>query len=129
MENLTNKLRQFRDDRNWQKFHIPKDLAISVSVEAAELLELFQWRDNSKPVNEEFIQNARNEAADVFLYRARTDGTEGMSGNKWACPVTGGFEAFCLGAERSHRKSVRNFIWHKAEGATTLSKWPSKNAE
>lgn len=34
---------KFRDDRNWKQFHNPKDLAISISLEAAELLEVFQW--------------------------------------------------------------------------------------
>jgi NTP pyrophosphatase (non-canonical NTP hydrolase) len=34
---------RFRDDRDWKQFHTPKDLAISMSLEAAELLELFQW--------------------------------------------------------------------------------------
>ena len=34
---------KFRDDRNWLQFHNPKDLAISLSLEAAELLEVFQW--------------------------------------------------------------------------------------
>lgn len=34
---------QFRDDRDWKQFHNPKDLAISISLEAAELLEVFQW--------------------------------------------------------------------------------------
>ena len=34
---------QFRDDRDWKQFHTPKDLAISMNLEAAELLELFQW--------------------------------------------------------------------------------------
>ena len=34
---------KFRDDRNWRQFHTPKDLAISMSLEVAELLELFQW--------------------------------------------------------------------------------------
>ena len=34
---------QFRDDRDWKQFHNPKDLAISLSLEAAELLEVFQW--------------------------------------------------------------------------------------
>ena len=34
---------KFRDDRNWRQFHNPKDLAISVSLEASELLEIFQW--------------------------------------------------------------------------------------
>lgn len=34
---------KFRDDRNWRQFHNPKDLALSISLEAAELLEVFQW--------------------------------------------------------------------------------------
>ena len=34
---------KFRDERNWKQFHTPKDLAISISLEAAELLEVFQW--------------------------------------------------------------------------------------
>ena len=37
---------KFRDDRNWKQFHNPKDLAISISLEAAELLEIFQWSAN-----------------------------------------------------------------------------------
>ena len=36
-------IKKFRDDRNWMQFHNPKDLAISISLEAAELLEIFQW--------------------------------------------------------------------------------------
>ena len=37
------KVYKFRDDRDWKQFHNPKDLAISISLEAAELLETFQW--------------------------------------------------------------------------------------
>ena len=37
------KVLKFRDDRDWKQFHNPKDLAISISLEAAELLETFQW--------------------------------------------------------------------------------------
>ena len=37
------KVLKFRDDRNWKQFHNPKDLAVSISLEAAELLEVFQW--------------------------------------------------------------------------------------
>ena len=36
-------VKKFRDDRNWRQFHNPKDLAISINLEAAELLEIFQW--------------------------------------------------------------------------------------
>ena len=37
------KVLKFRDERNWKQFHNPKDLAISISLEASELLEIFQW--------------------------------------------------------------------------------------
>jgi len=40
---LQNDIRDFRDARDWAQFHNPKDLAISISLEAAELLEIFQW--------------------------------------------------------------------------------------
>lgn len=42
-EETINKILKFRDDRDWKQFHNPKDLAISISLEAAELLEVFQW--------------------------------------------------------------------------------------
>lgn len=41
---------QFRDERHWRQFHNPKDLAISISLEASELLELFQWKTNEEVV-------------------------------------------------------------------------------
>ena len=42
-EETIQRVLRFRDDRNWRQFHTPKDLAISMSLEAAELLEVFQW--------------------------------------------------------------------------------------
>lgn len=42
-EETINKILKFRDDRDWKQFHNPKDLVISISLEAAELLEVFQW--------------------------------------------------------------------------------------
>jgi NTP pyrophosphatase (non-canonical NTP hydrolase) len=58
---------QFRDDRNWKQFHNPKDLAISISLEAAELLEVFQW--SAEDVNcVEKIDKIREELADVVNY-------------------------------------------------------------
>ena len=65
---IVGRLRQFRDARDWSQFHTPKDLAISVSVEAAELLELFQWRKEAEPVDAALVEKASGEAADVFLY-------------------------------------------------------------
>jgi len=45
MDELAAAVRAFRDARDWRQFHNPKDLALSVSLEAAELLEHFQWKD------------------------------------------------------------------------------------
>ena len=42
-EKTVNEIIEFRDERNWKQFHTPKDLALSLCLEAAELLEVFQW--------------------------------------------------------------------------------------
>lgn len=62
-----NRINQFRDDRDWRKFHNEKDLAISISLEASELLELFQWK-NSEEVVESSLNEIKEELADVFIY-------------------------------------------------------------
>lgn len=58
---------KFRDDRNWKQFHNPKDLAISISLEAAELLEVFQWSAEDVKC-EEKMDRIREELADVVNY-------------------------------------------------------------
>lgn len=58
---------KFRDDRDWQPFHNPKDLAISVSLEAAELLEIFQWSGEATEVPEK-LSDLGEEIADVMIY-------------------------------------------------------------
>ena len=58
---------KFRDDRNWKQFHNPKDLAISISLEAAELLEIFQWSGEDVYCKEKMDQ-IREELADVLNY-------------------------------------------------------------
>jgi dCTP diphosphatase len=45
IKELKNRVIEFRDARDWAQYHNPKDLAISLSLEAAELLEIFQWKD------------------------------------------------------------------------------------
>ena len=62
MREILQKIRDFRDERDWMKFHDPKNLAVSISIEAAELLEHFQWKDE-KAV-EQHIRNNRDEIAD-----------------------------------------------------------------
>lgn len=58
---------KFRDDRNWKQFHTPKDLAISLSLEAAELLEVFQW-SGTDLVCEDKRDKIEEELADVLSY-------------------------------------------------------------
>ena len=58
---------KFRDDRNWKQFHNPKDLAISISLEAAELLEVFQWSADDV-VCESKKDKIKEELADVVNY-------------------------------------------------------------
>lgn len=57
----------FRDERNWLQFHNPKDLALSLTLEAAELLELFQWKDSDEAVSVN-RERMKEELADVLLY-------------------------------------------------------------
>ena len=64
IEELQQKIVQFTEERDWDQFHNPKDLAIALSVEASELLEAFIWK---KP-EEAKIEKVKEELADVFNY-------------------------------------------------------------
>jgi NTP pyrophosphatase (non-canonical NTP hydrolase) len=61
------KINKFRDERNWRKFHNEKDLAISISLESSELLELFQWK-SSDEVKKNNMNGIEEELADVLIY-------------------------------------------------------------
>ena len=62
-----NEVLKFRDDRNWKQFHNPKDLAISISLEASELLEIFQWSADDLVCNNK-LDKIKEELADVVNY-------------------------------------------------------------
>ena len=62
-----NQILKFRDDRDWKQFHNPKDLAISISLEATEFLEVFQW-SGSDISNEGKQEKVKEELADVVNY-------------------------------------------------------------
>jgi len=70
IEFLMQSLRDFASERNWGKFHSPKNLASALAVEAAELLEHFQWmtEEQSRHPSHEKTAEIGAEAADVFLY-------------------------------------------------------------
>jgi NTP pyrophosphatase (non-canonical NTP hydrolase) len=67
IQDLTKKLNQFIDERNWRKSQNPKDLAISISIEAAELLEDFQWISSEEALQKN-KENIKEEIADVLIY-------------------------------------------------------------
>ncbi len=70
ISDLTKRIIAFRDARNWKQFHNPKDLAISLSLEVAEVLEHFQWK-SEKEIYEYVMTNRESigeELADVFNY-------------------------------------------------------------
>src|SRR5438445_9613376 len=78
---LRDALRHFAADRDWDQYHSPKNLAAALCVEAAELLEHFQWlsEDASKVLSSEQLAKVSEEMADVFLYLVRLSDKLGVS--------------------------------------------------
>jgi len=73
MNSLRDALRQFAAERDWDQFHSPKNLAMALSVEAAELLENFQWLTEAQAaaLPPAKLGEVRDEMADVLLYLVR----------------------------------------------------------
>ena len=73
LTSLRDELRQFASERDWDQFHSPKNLASALAVEAAELLEPFQWLTGaqSQTLSPQQLEQVRKEMADVFLYLIR----------------------------------------------------------
>lgn len=70
LSELTRRIIQFRDDRDWARFHDPKNLSQAIGIEAAELQEIFLWKTNAESThlaNDE-RDHVREEVADIFIY-------------------------------------------------------------
>lgn len=69
-DELTARIVAFRDERDWKQFHSPRNLASSISIEAAELLELFQWSSDATLAEdlESRREDLKRELADVIIY-------------------------------------------------------------
>ena len=74
---LISELEKFRDARDWKQFHTTKDLAVAISIEAAELNELFLWKtvEESEKVNREKL---KEEIADILAYTLMLAGKHGF---------------------------------------------------
>jgi len=70
IKELTDKIKQFRDERNWSQFHNHKDMALSLVLEASEVLEHFQWKSPEEVVShgEALKDEISDELADVAIY-------------------------------------------------------------
>ncbi len=73
IDNLAGRLRAFARERDWEQFHAPKNLAMALAVEAAELMEHFQWltEQQSTELPPTVQQQVAAELADVFIYTVR----------------------------------------------------------
>ena len=73
IDELTERLRRFADERDWEKFHSPKNLAMALSVEVAEIVEHFQWitEEDSRKLPAPDREKVELELADALIYLTR----------------------------------------------------------
>ena len=73
VDDLRNALREFARERDWEKFHTPKNLSMALAVEVAELLEHFQWLEGSESLelDAEKLAKVQEEIGDVLIYLVR----------------------------------------------------------
>ena len=73
IDKLQDKLSKFASDRDWEQFHTPKNLAMALSVEASELVKIFQWltSEESNCPNDKLLSQIESEVADVSIYLLR----------------------------------------------------------
>ena len=73
LEKIKKIIREFASERNWDKYHTPKNLSMALSVEASELVEIFQWltQEESKNIDSKDIQSVKDEVAAILIYLIR----------------------------------------------------------
>ncbi len=73
MDKLIEKLRTFAKERDWDKFHSPKNLAMALIVEVSEIIEHFQWltEDQSRNLDQKTLAKVKEEIGDTLIYLAR----------------------------------------------------------
>ena len=73
INNIQNQLQNFASERDWEQFHTPKNIAMALSVESSELVEIFQWLnpEESKLPDKMQLELINNEVADIAMYLLR----------------------------------------------------------
>lgn len=104
IERLKSSLAKFAKDRDWEQFHTPKNLAMAMSVEAAEVVEIFQWltEQQSRELGKPKIEELADELADTYVYLLR---------------IAAHYDIDLVdAAARKLRKSALKYPVHKARG-------------
>lgn len=93
---LTHKLRKFAEERDWEQFHAPKNLAMALIVEAAELVEHFQWLtpEQSYQLDAAQLEEVRQEIGDVLIYLTRIADRLGID------PVDAAYDKMAINAAK-----------------------------
>ena len=68
MKELKSSIKAFILARDWEQYHAPKNLAMALSVEAAEIVEIFQWKKDDEPLSPTEQEHLRQEIGDVLVY-------------------------------------------------------------
>ena len=68
---INEEIKKFAEERDWDKFHTPKNLSMALSVEASELVEIFQWKEADDYQDQQTLQEAEEELSDIFYYTVR----------------------------------------------------------
>lgn len=68
MEELKKQVKEFIQARDWEQYHAPKNLAMALSVEAAEIVEIFQWKESQQTLTTGEIEELKHEIGDVLVY-------------------------------------------------------------
>jgi len=104
LDELRERLRRFAADRDWEQFHSPKNLSMALTVEAAELQEVFQWltEEQSRALTKRARCAAEEELADVFIYALRMSQVLGID--------------LLKAAERKLKKNAMKYPIEKARG-------------
>jgi NTP pyrophosphatase (non-canonical NTP hydrolase) len=100
MHELIKKIKKFRQERDWDQYHSPKNLVMALSVEVAELVEHFQWltQEESRKLPDDKLDQVRNEIGDILIYLANLSEKLGID------PV-----------QAAHEKIEKNQIKYPAE--------------
>ena len=105
LNSLMSTLKEFSDERDWDKFHTPKNLAAALSVEASELLEIFQWLTDkqSAELTDAQLANAQDEIGDILIYLLRLSDKLGIDLIEAAC--------------KKHQKNIDKYPAEKVRGS------------